>query len=114
MPGSIVLLWPFLLQQCLGLTVAMLLLPVRAYRVAAVVPDNRRGAEPQRPTALPQPPADIDVVTGNLEARIECAYLFEVRFTEGHVATWDVLRLSIREEDMGGIARRIADALGDG
>src|SRR5215210_5959524 len=97
MTGSVVLLRPFLFQQCLGLTVATLLLPVRAYRVAAVVPDNRRGAEPQRPTALPQPPADIDVVTGNPEARIERANLFEVRFTKSHVATRDVLSLSIRE-----------------
>jgi hypothetical protein len=104
---------PFLLQQRLGLAVATLLPPVLEYRIAAVMPDHSSRAKPQRPTALPQPPADIDVVAGSTKPRIEPAYLFEVRYTEGHIAARDVLRLSIGEEDMGGIARRLADALGD-
>jgi hypothetical protein len=100
-------------SAALGLAVATLLPPVLEYRIAAVVPDHSSRAKPQRLTALPQPPADIAVVAGSTKPRIEPAYLFEVRYTEGHVAARDVLRLSIGEEDMGGIARRLADALGD-
>ena len=75
MAGDVVLLRPFLFQQRLGLAVALLLLPVRAHRVAAMVPDHGGGTEPQRPAPFAQPPADVDVVTGDAELRVEPAYL---------------------------------------
>ena len=51
----------------------LLLAQVGADRVAAVVPDHRRRAEAERPAALLQPPADVDVVAGHAELRVEPA-----------------------------------------
>ena len=79
LPGRVVLLRPLPLEQRLGLAVAVLLLPVRADRVAAVVPDHGRGAEAERPAALLEPPADVDVVAGGAELRVEAADRLERR-----------------------------------
>ena len=39
-----------------------------------MVPDHGSRAEPQRPPALPKPPADVDVVAGDAKLRIEPTY----------------------------------------
>src|SRR5207249_7148593 len=56
---------PLARQLRLGLPVLPLLPPVRADGVAAMVPDHGRRTEADRPAALPQPPAEIDVVAGD-------------------------------------------------
>src|SRR2546422_5847608 len=65
MLGRVVLLRPLPFQQGLGPTVSLLLFPVSDHRVAAVVPDDRCRAEPERPALLLDLPADIDVVAGD-------------------------------------------------
>src|SRR4029079_17983288 len=60
----VVLLGPLALEHRLRAPVAALLAPVRADAVAAVVPDDGRGAEAEGPAAGLQAPADVDVVTG--------------------------------------------------
>src|SRR5512133_1875825 len=88
-PTGGVLLGPLALQLGLGGAVAALLAPVGADRVAAVVPDDGRRAEAEGQAALPQPPADVDVVAGGTESRIEAADLLERLPAEGHVAPGD-------------------------
>ena len=74
-PGHVsagaVSLGPLALEQRLGLAVTALLFEVAAHRVAAVMPDDRAGAEAQPPTALAQAPADVDVVARRPVLRIE-------------------------------------------
>src|SRR5207249_6001967 len=65
--GEVVLLRPLSLQERLAPAVAHLLFPERPQRVAAMVPDHGRRAEPQRPAAFPPPPAQPDGVAGDPE-----------------------------------------------
>src|SRR6266704_14641 len=85
MAGGIVFLGPLAFQHGLGLAVAALLLPVGQHRIAPVMPNEGRGAEPQSPPFLLQTPADIDVIARNVELRIEPADGFEGHFAKGHV-----------------------------
>src|SRR5262245_33941398 len=88
--GRVVLPWPLRLEQGLCLTVAELLFHVGAKRVPAMVPDHRRGAEAHREARVPEPPADVDVVAGPAEARIEPPDRLQGRLPEGHVAAGNV------------------------
>src|SRR5437588_5446979 len=60
-PGDVtqcvVFLGPLPLEQRLGPPVTDLLLPIRADRVAPVMPDHRSGVEAERPASLLYPPA---------------------------------------------------------
>src|SRR5205085_1205759 len=88
---GVVLLGPLALEHRLGLAVVELLLPVRLDGVAAVMPDDSRGREPQLPTRVLDPPAEIDIIARNTELRIAAADRFERRAEERHVAAGDVL-----------------------
>src|SRR5213083_2784701 len=111
--GDVVLLRPLSLQEPLGPAVAQLLSPERAHRVTAMVPDHGRRAEPQRLAALPQPPAQVDVVSSDAELGIEAAHRLEADPADGHVAPGNVLRFLIGNENVSGIARCIGNAFGD-
>src|SRR5438094_9429303 len=113
MAGDVVLLRPLSLQEPLGPAVAHLLSPERAHRVAAMVPDHGRRAEPQRLPAFPQPPAQVDIVSGDTELRIEAAHRLEAGLADGHVAPWNVLRFLIGHEHVSGVARRLGNARGE-
>jgi hypothetical protein len=58
----VVLLGPFDLQHRFGLAIARLLLPVRAHRLAPVMPDECGGMEADLSSRGLDPPADVDVV----------------------------------------------------
>ena len=60
-----------------------------------MMPDHGRGAETDRPTPLPNSPADIHVISGDSELGIESADRLERRFTKSHVAAGNVLGLPI-------------------
>src|SRR5207244_3302454 len=107
----IVLLRPLPFQQSLGLPVVLLLLPIGLHRVAPMVPDHSGRAESQRPAALLQLPAGIDIVARNVKLGIECANRLKAGFTKGHVAAWNVFRLLIGKEDVYGVAWCIGDAI---
>src|SRR5215213_3517539 len=113
MPGAVVALGPLALEQRLGLPVLELLLEVVAGRAAAMVPDDRAGAEAHGPAAVLQPPADVDVVTGDPELVVEAADLLQPVLPEGHVAGWDVRGDLIRQQHVDRPAGRVRDALGD-
>ncbi|MFN9941379.1 MAG: hypothetical protein ACK56I_18060, partial [bacterium] len=66
-----VALGPLLLQQRLGLAVALLLLPVHGQRIAPVVPVHGAGMKADAPAARLQPPAQVDVVAGGAVAVVE-------------------------------------------
>src|SRR5438093_987300 len=70
-PRTVVLLRPLALQHRLRPAVADLLLPVRAHRAPAVVPDHGGGTEAERPAPLPQAPAHVHVVARGAELEIE-------------------------------------------
>src|SRR5207249_3083795 len=74
-------------QHGLRPTVSLLLFPVSDHRVAAVVPDDRCRAEPERPALLLDLPADFEVVSGHPELWIEASDRFQRRPSKGHVAT---------------------------
>ena len=78
------------------------------------MPDHGRRMKAERPAALLQPPADVDVVAGRAEARIEAADGFEGRSAEGHVASGNVLGHLIRDEYVHGAAGRVRHAVRDG
>ena len=111
--GAVVVGRPLALQQRLGLAVAVLLAQVAPDRVAAPVHDDRAGAEAEGAVRLLQPPAEVDVVSGDLEALVEAADLVEHVPAEGHVAAGDVLGLAVGDEDVDRAAGRGGDAFGD-
>src|SRR5207237_3421138 len=111
MPGRVVLLWPLPLQDRLRSAVPALLLPVRAHRAPGVVPDHGPCAESQRPFALLQPPAHVDVVAGHAKLRIEPANRLEGLLAERHVAARDVFSFTIAQQDMNRAAWGARDAL---
>ena len=79
-----------------------------------MMPDHRRGIEPQRPTLLLQAPTDINVVTRDAELRIKSANRREARLAERHVTAGNVFRLAIGKQHVRGAAGRVGDAFGDG
>src|SRR5262249_31662508 len=112
-PGGVVLLRPLSLQQRFRSPVTHLLPPVRTYGVAAKVPDHRGGVEAERPSALLQSPADVDVVPRCAKLDVESADRLEARLAEGHVASGNVLGFPVGDEDVQGAARRVGNALRD-
>src|SRR5258707_10721234 len=110
---GIIFLRPLPFQQGLGLPVVLLLLPIGTHRVAAMMPDHSSRAETQRPAALLQPPADIDIIARNAKLGIEAADRLKAGFTKGHVAAWNVFRLLIGKEDVYGVAWCIGDTIGN-
>src|SRR6266536_5313415 len=77
-----------------------------------MVPDNGAWAEPQRPAAIPQPPAQVDVVARRPELRVESTNFLQRAPSERRVAAGKVLGLAIGDEDVHGAARRLTDATG--
>ena len=62
--------------------------------------DDRRRAEADRPAALLEAPADVDVVAGDPELLVEAADRLERIAPEGHVAAGDVLGDLVGEQDV--------------
>ena len=97
---SVVFFRPFGFQQGFGLAVAALLAKVATDRIAAAVPNHGSRMETQRPAALHDAPADIDVVAGHAVCDIKATDGQQVLATEGHVAAGNVLSGIIGEQDM--------------
>src|SRR2546429_4516363 len=100
MAGRVVLLGPLGLEQRLRPTVAFLLAPEVADRVAAVGPHERGPREPQCPAALLEPPAQVDVVAPPAEARVPAAHPLERAPPGPPVAAWNVLGLAVRQQHL--------------
>ena len=65
------------------------------------MPDHRGRAEADRPPRVLKPPADVDVVAGGAERRVEAADRCKRRAPERHVAARDVLGLACRRAGRG-------------
>src|SRR5438309_2904163 len=102
MPARVVALRPLVLEERLSGPVPALLPPEGRNTRPAMVPDDRAGAEPQRPSSFLQPPADVHVVAGRTEPRVEPTDRNERVAPEGHVAAGDVLGLPVRQHDVDG------------
>ena len=113
MPGAVVLLRPLPFQHGFGFSVVYLLFPKHPYGIAAVVPDHGGRVEPQCPALFLQAPADIDVVAGNAEPRIESTDRRKRRLAKCHVAARNVLGFDIGEQHMCRSTGRISNAFGD-
>ena len=98
MPGGAVLVGMLSLEQRLGLAVASLLAQVAAHGAAAVVADDRAGAERDLPARVEQPPAHVDVVAGGAELRVEAAEPLQRVLADRHVAAGDVLGLAVGDQ----------------
>ena len=104
-PAGGVTLRPLPFELPLGLAVIVLLLPEAADAVAAVVPDHRAGGEAERPAAFLDPPADVDVVAGDRELRIEAADGAQAFGAERHVAARECARRGDRSPARGSDCR---------
>src|SRR6266568_3944356 len=114
-PGAVtrgvVLLGPLPLEQRLSFSVALLLFPIASHGLPAVVPDHRARVEAEAPAGLLQLPANVDVVAGDVELRVESANPLETFLTDGEVAAGHVFRLLIREQDVDRPAGCIGDRI---
>src|SRR5207245_11635177 len=90
---------PLPFEEGLGFPVPDLLSPELANGFAAVVPDDRGRRVPDETSAVPEPPAHIDIVAGGSEDPVESTDRLERVLTERHVASGDVLRDGVGEED---------------
>src|SRR5712692_3985198 len=78
-----------------------------------MVPDDGRRVEAELPAALLETPAYVDVVPSGAKLRVEATYRLQMLPAVRHIAAWDVLRLTIVQEDMYRTTRCIGHALGD-
>ena len=74
------------------------------------MPDERRGTEAQRKARFQRAPADIDVVAGGGELRVEAADPLEHRLAKYHVAAGQMFGAVFRGQDLAGRAGRGRDA----
>ena len=79
-----------------------------------MMPDDRARVEAEGPPPLAQPPADVDVVPGGPELRVEPLDLQERRPSERHVAARDVLGFLVGEQDVDGPPGALATASATG
>src|SRR5690349_5233522 len=70
-----------------------------------MVPYHRGRAETEPPASLLQPPTHVDIVASYAVLRIEPTDRLESSFADRQITAWEVICLSIRDEDMDGIAR---------
>src|SRR5207302_5965787 len=103
---------PLFLQQRFRLSVPNLLLPVRPKVAATMVPDDRRGGIADDLASVPEPPADVDVVPRGPESGVEPPDGFESAFPERHVASRNMLRNPIGNQDRVRPAGRVRDRVG--
>src|SRR5687768_4431171 len=73
--SAIVLLGPLALEHRFGATVVALLLPIDAHAIAAMMPHHRTCVESDYMACFLNAPADVDIVTGDPELRVEAADL---------------------------------------
>src|SRR5215472_18014021 len=78
-----------------------------------MMPDHSSRAETQRPAALLQAPADIDIITSNAELGIEAAYRPKARGTKSHITAWNVFGLLVGKQNMDGTTRGVGNTIGD-
>src|SRR6267378_1927428 len=91
MAERVAALRPFVFESRFGPAIAVLLLPISADRVAAVVPHHRCRAEADRPALVLQAPADVDIVAGRAKARVEAADRDQRLLAIRHIAAGNVL-----------------------
>src|SRR5215467_1907409 len=78
-----------------------------------MMPDHSSRAETQRPTALLQAPAHINIITSYPELGIEAAYRPQARGTKSHVTAWNVFGLLVGKQNMDGTTRGVGNTIGD-
>src|SRR5262245_56089138 len=114
MTERVVLVRPFALQHRFGAAVSHLLLQVSLQGVAPVMPDCGSGVEADGSALLDQSPTQVDVVSCRSELRVAAANCEQGVASEGHVAAWDMLGLSIANQHMDRSAWRVRHALTPG
>jgi len=102
--SGVVFLGPFLFQKRLGPAVANLLFPVSPNPLSAMMPNHRAGIEAYLKARLLNPPADVHIISGHAELRIESSDDLQYTFAKRHVAAWNVLRIAVGYENMRGPA----------
>src|SRR5687767_8239652 len=100
MTNPVVFIGPLPFEQRLSFAISNLLTPVGADRASPVVPHDSRRIEAQGPATLLEPPTHVDIVTGGPKLGVESANLLQAALAEGHIAARDMLRLSVREQNV--------------
>ena len=65
-----------------------------------MVVHDRCRVKSQLPSAVLQSPAHVDVVPGNPELGVKTPDRFQAVSPEGHIATRDVFRFPVRQQDV--------------
>src|SRR4051812_13442656 len=79
-------------QERFRFSVALLLFEVIGDRRAPVMPDKSGGTESEAVFRLLQAPANVHIISGLAENRIEASDFLQSPFIKGHVAPRDMLR----------------------
>src|SRR5206468_1342953 len=77
------------------------------------MPDHCRRCEPELPSFLLNPPAEIDVIARDMKCRIKSADSFQRGSPERHVAAGNVLGDVVGEEDVNRSSRCVSDGVGN-
>ena len=92
-------------QDCFRFAIARLVPEIGARSGTAVMPDTAGRRKADSVTLFQQAPADIHVVAGFANYRIESVNLVQRPFVKGQVAAWDMFCLPVGEHDVGGTTR---------
>src|ERR1051325_7794039 len=76
-----------------------------------MMPNNGGRTESQRPAFLLQAPADINVITRHPELRIKAANRLQRRHTKSHIASWNMFRFTVGQQNMDRPAGSMRDAI---
>src|SRR5579864_3197239 len=82
--------WVLEAEHGLGSPVTALLAQIATDAAATVMPHQRRRRIPDPPPRIEQPPADVHIITGHPELRVEPTELPQHRPIERHVAAGNV------------------------
>src|SRR5206468_7591876 len=98
--GSVIFFRPFPFNHGFRPAVAHLLFPKSSQSPTAVMEDHGGRTETQSPSSVLDAPANIDVVSSNAELGIETADRLQPVPPKSHVASRDVLRFLVGEQNV--------------
>src|SRR6266446_10312820 len=77
------------------------------------MPDNGRRTESKGPAFLLQAPTDIHVIASHSELWIKAANRLQGRHTKSHIASRNVFRFTVGQQNMNGPARGVRHTISD-
>jgi hypothetical protein len=88
-------------EQRFRLAITRLLSEVVRNGRTPVMPHKGGRCETDLPAAPLDAPTDVDIIPGLPEDHVEAPDVIQALFSKGHIATWDVLRETVGQHDVG-------------